>query len=112
MQLGKAALVREVSRVCEVPLSEAKTILEAMFDSLVRALKDGERVELRNFGTFSVQQRRGRRARNPRTGLLIQVEPKKVLRFKAGKDLDEMLNGEGEPADVAPAPDLVKSASV
>ncbi|MCE7882655.1 MAG: SDR family oxidoreductase [Actinobacteria bacterium ATB1] len=87
MKLCKDELVREVARVCEVSLKDAKTILEAMLDSMVSALQRWERIELRTFGTFYPRKRSARPGRNPRTGAPVDVGPKTVPRFKPAQDL-------------------------
>ena len=63
-----------------------------MFNQIIMALRDGDRVELRGFGAFSVKSRESRLGRNPRTGDAVKVEAKRVPAFKAGKDLRERLN--------------------
>ena len=65
-----------------------------MLDEITEALSDGNRVELRGFGAFSVKNRPPRAGRNPRTGEAVDVEEKWVPFFKAGKELRERLNGE------------------
>ena len=63
-----------------------------MFDQIIKALRDGDRVELRGFGAFSVKSRDSRMGRNPRTGDAVKVEAKRVPFFKTGKELRERLN--------------------
>ncbi|MCC6344539.1 MAG: HU family DNA-binding protein [Bryobacterales bacterium] len=94
MKLCKDELVREIARVCEVSLKDAKTILEAMLDSMVSALQRGERIELRTFGTFYPRKRSARPGRNPRTGAPVDVGPKTVPRFKPAQDLLNVVNRE------------------
>jgi integration host factor subunit beta len=65
--MTKAELIEEVSRVTESTFQEAATVVEVILDSIVKGLRDGERVELRGFGTFATRRRRARRGRNPRT---------------------------------------------
>ena len=65
-----------------------------IFDAIIGALANGQRVELRGFGAFSTRGRDARTGRNPRTGDAVPVEAKRVPYFKAGKELRERLNTE------------------
>ena len=72
---------------------DVENIVNAVFDEITQALADGNRVELRGFGAFSVKNRSARIGRNPRTGESVPVEEKWVPFFKTGKELRERLNG-------------------
>ncbi len=72
---------------------DVEKIVNTIFEEIVDALADGNRVELRGFGAFSVKQRDARIGRNPRTGEAVDVEEKHVPFFKAGKLLRDRLNG-------------------
>lgn len=67
-------------------------VVNTLFNEITTALANGNRVELRGFGAFSVRTREARRGRNPRTGETVNVPAKKVPFFKCGKDLKEQLN--------------------
>jgi integration host factor subunit beta len=71
---------------------DVERIINTVFDKIVDALGNGDRVELRGFGAFSVKERQSREGRNPRTGESVQVEAKRVPFFKTGKELRERLN--------------------
>ncbi|WP_182084219.1 integration host factor subunit beta [Aureimonas sp. ME7] len=71
---------------------DVETIVNAIFDEVTQALCEGNRVELRGFGAFSVKNRPPRAGRNPRTGEAVDVEEKWVPFFKTGKELRERLN--------------------
>ncbi len=71
---------------------DVENIINAILDEITEALANGDRVELRGFGAFSVKQRDARVGRNPRTGEKVQVEAKCVPFFKTGKDLRDRLN--------------------
>lgn len=73
---------------------DVENIVNAILDEISNALADGDRVELRGFGAFSVKNRGARTGRNPRTGEQVQVEEKWVPFFKTGKDLRERLNSD------------------
>jgi len=73
---------------------DVERIVNTILDEIVRALANGDRVELRGFGAFSVKYRKARMARNPRTGEPVEVAEKKVPFFKTGKELRERLNAD------------------
>lgn len=68
-------------------------IVNTIFDEIIDAMANGDRVELRGFGAFSVKERQARTGRNPRTGESVEVEKKHVPFFKTGKLLRDRLNG-------------------
>ena len=72
---------------------DVERIVTTVFDEIASALSQGDRVELRGFGAFSVKHRGSRVGRNPRTGEAVQVGEKRVPYFKTGKQLREKLNG-------------------
>jgi integration host factor subunit beta len=93
---------------------DAEVIVNAVFDSMTDALRAGERIEIRGFGSFVVKQRRAREGRNPKTGELVAVAAKRVPFFKVGKELKQRVDrhphertapGPGEP----PPPQRVMS---
>ncbi|GAB4360377.1 MAG: integration host factor subunit beta [Oricola sp.] len=71
---------------------DVENIVNAVFDEITESLAQGNRVELRGFGAFSVKNRPAREGRNPRTGEKVAVEEKWVPFFKTGKELRERLN--------------------
>ncbi len=77
-------------------LRDVEKIVDTLFEEITAALADGNRVELRGFGAFSVKHREARMGRNPRTGESVHVEAKRLPFFKTGKGLRERLNGEKE----------------
>jgi len=72
---------------------DVERIVGTIFDEIINALSNGNRVELRGFGAFSVKKRDARTGRNPRTGESVPVEQKYVPFFKTGKLLRDRLNG-------------------
>jgi len=72
---------------------DVENIVNAILDEITHALVNGDRVELRGFGAFSVKNRPARVGRNPRTGDKVDVGEKSVPFFKTGKELRERLNG-------------------
>jgi len=71
---------------------DIERIIGTVFDEIIDAMSNGNRVELRGFVSFSVKQREARRGRNPRTGETVDVEEKHVPFFKTGKLLRDRLN--------------------
>ena len=71
---------------------DVERIVGTIFDEIIDAMANGDRVELRGFGAFSVKKREARRGRNPRTGEAVPVEEKHVPFFKTGKLLRDRLN--------------------
>ena len=90
--MTRADLTEEVHQAIGTPLKESDEVVSAIFDSIVRALRTGDKVEIRGFGVFHTRQRRGRIARNPKTGARVEVPPKRIPFFKPSKELRELLN--------------------
>jgi len=80
---------------------DVERIVSTVFDEITGALANGDRVELRGFGAFSVKRRPSRTGRNPRTGEPVEVEAKSVPFFKAGKELRDRLNEDFTPGEGA-----------
>ncbi len=90
---GKAHIVDAVVDAVEgLTKKQAAEAFDAVFASITSYLKDGERVTLPGFGSFSVTERAARTGRNPATGASIQIAASKNARFKAGKDLKDAVN--------------------
>ena len=83
-RLGKPELVETVAEAIDIDRTEADRIVEALFDSIVRALNRGE-VQIRGFGSFGVRERSARIGRNPKTGTPVAVPPKRVAFFALSK---------------------------
>ncbi len=66
-------------------------ILNGTFEAMIDALAKGEKIEIRGLGSFKVKERDGRKARNPKTGEIVEVPPKKMVHFKMGKILKAQL---------------------
>jgi integration host factor subunit beta len=73
---------------------DVENIVNAILNEIIGALAQGDRVELRGFGAFSVKSRPARTGRNPRTGAHVSVDQKCVPFFKTGKEMRERLNRE------------------
>ena len=91
-RLTKEDLIEELARVIEIPRKEAHLILEAICDSIVHALRTGDKVELRGFGSFRTRERGPRVGRNPKTGAQVQVPAKRIAFFKPSQELTALIN--------------------
>jgi len=92
--MTKADLVEEIARVIEMSRKDSEVILEAILDGVARSLIAGDKFEIRGFGSFRIRQRQGRVGRNPKTGVRVDVPPKRVPYFKPSKDLKALINQE------------------
>jgi integration host factor subunit beta len=92
--MTKAELIEEVSRVIEMTRKDSEVIVEAIFDSVVRALRTGDKIEIRGFGSFRTRQRQSRIGRNPKTGTRVDVPAKRIPYFKPSKELKDLVNPE------------------
>src|SRR5215813_1681877 len=85
----KKEIVKQISESIEETQLKTKEIVQQTFDAIVETLLRDGRIELRNFGVFEVKRRKARKARNPRTGAPVDVEPKNVDTFQPGKEMEE-----------------------
>ncbi len=99
--MTKADLVEEVARVVEVTRKDSEVIVETIFGSIVRSLQNGEKIEIRGFGSFRTRERDGRIGRNPKSGERVDVPPKTIPFFKPSKELRDVVNG-GPPPPALP----------
>jgi integration host factor subunit beta len=91
----KRELIEEVAQLYpRFSRRDAEVMVNAVFESMTNALAQGERIEIRGFGSFIVKQRAAREGRNPRTGTLVSVVAKKVPLFKVGKELRLRVDGQ------------------
>lgn len=90
--MTKADLVEQVATEAEMTKKDAEQLVEIIFDSIIGALNNGEKIELRGFGSFRVRQRDARKGRNPKTGTAVEIPAKRVAYFKPGKELKEVIN--------------------
>jgi integration host factor subunit beta len=91
--MTKSRLIRQLSEQRNIPNADALTVVETVFESIAGALERGDKAELRGFGTFGLKERRAREGRNPKTGESVKVEAKRVMFFKAGKEMRERVDG-------------------
>jgi integration host factor subunit beta len=90
--MNKSQLIKTLADRQGISLDEASVIVNTFFDSIKDSLKRGDRVEIRGFGSFKIKEYEGYQGRNPSTGEMVQVKPKRLPFFRVGKDLKEYLN--------------------
>ena len=93
--MTKADLIEEVSGAVEMTRKESEVIVESILDSIVKALRSGDKVEIRGFGSFRTRRRQPRIGRNPKTGTRVEVPAKKIPYFKPSKELKDVVNNSG-----------------
>jgi integration host factor subunit beta len=102
--MTKADLVEEITQAGDLTRRDSEVIVETIFASVVDALKRGEKIEIRGFGSFRIRQRNPRTGRNPKTGVQVQVPAKRVAYFKPSKEMRDLVNARADvPAPEAPA---------
>jgi integration host factor subunit beta len=94
--MNKSELVEALAEKGKMTRKKAEDVVDLIFDSMVEAMKGGDRIEIRGFGSFVVKDYGSYRGRNPRTGQSIEVKPKKLPFFKVGKELRERVDEEEE----------------
>jgi len=90
--MNKSDLVEALATQKNLTYKRAEEIVNLIFDSMSDAMVNSERIEIRGFGSFVVKDYRGYQGRNPKSGEVIQVKPKKLPFFKVGKDLREKVD--------------------
>jgi integration host factor subunit beta len=90
--MTKADLVEKVTAAGELTRRDGEIIVETIFDAVIGALKGGDKIEIRGFGSFRTRQRNPRIGRNPKTGERVEVPAKKVPYFKPSKELRDLVN--------------------
>ncbi|MEM6732964.1 MAG: integration host factor subunit beta [Myxococcota bacterium] len=91
--MTKSELIRAVSeRLPHLPARDLEIVVNTIFDTMTDALKLGDRIEIRGFGSFTVRKRRARTGRNPKTGETIEVPQKRVPFFTVGHDLKKRVD--------------------
>jgi integration host factor subunit beta len=90
--MTKADLIEAVARATELARKDAEVVVEEIFENIIQALNRGEKIELRGFGSFRMRRREARRGRNPKTGAPVDIPAKRVVYFKPGKELKELIS--------------------
>tara|TARA_B110000261_G_C13047555_1_gene342900 strand:+ start:72 stop:401 length:330 start_codon:yes stop_codon:yes gene_type:complete len=106
MSLIKSQLIQNITDLNpHLYIKDVERIISTIFSEITKSLAEGRRVELRGFGAFSVQHRKARIGRNPRTGAAVEVEEKYIPRFKTGKELRIKLNSSTNSQPSKPSTD-------
>lgn len=90
--MTKADLINMISEQAKITRVKAEVVVNTIFGSMVDALTNDDRIEIRGFGSFVNREYSAYRGRNPRTGEVIHVKSKKLPFFKVGKELKEEIN--------------------
>ncbi|MSN24336.1 MAG: integration host factor subunit beta [Geobacter sp.] len=91
--MTKSELIEKVVQTHSMlNMKVSEVVVNTVFDSIEEALKSGDKVEIRGFGSFTIRERLGREARNPKSGEVVRIPSKKTPFFKTGKDLKERVN--------------------
>jgi integration host factor subunit beta len=90
--MNKAKLTQKVSERMDIPSKAAKVVVNTIFDSMRESLEKGEGIEIRGFGSFVVRNYGAYKGRNPKTGKIVDVAPKKLPYFKVGKEMKGLVN--------------------
>src|SRR6201996_2730783 len=97
--MTKADLVEEVTQLGDLTRRDGEVIVDTIFDSVIHALKSGDKIEIRGFGSFRTRQRQPRIGRNPKTGAKVEVPAKRVPYFKPSKELRDLVNPKQKEPD-------------
>ena len=91
--MTKSELIEKLSEANGIlTRKDSEQIISIVFDAMADALLEGDKVEIRGFGSFTVRAREPREARNPKSGMLVRIPAKKIPFFKTGKELRERVN--------------------
>jgi DNA-binding protein HU-beta len=90
--MTKADLIEGLANKLSLNRVDAEKAVNVVLDDIIAALKQGERVNISGFGTFSVSERQARSGRNPKTGETIEISASRSAKFKPGKQLKDSLN--------------------
>lgn len=91
--MTKSELVAVLAgKQCHLSYEVVENAMKEVFESMNKALQNGERIEIRGFGSFDLRHRATRNARNPKTGAIVITNSKYIVHFKPGKELKEKVN--------------------
>jgi integration host factor subunit beta len=90
--MNKSELIKSLADEVAISVDEASVVVNSFFECMKKALMEGNRVEIRGFGSFKIKDYAAYAGRNPRTGERVMVEPKRLPFFRAGKELKEFIN--------------------
>ena len=90
--MNKSELIETLAQEVNLPLRDASSITNTILEQMIETLAVGDSIEIRGFGSFVVKEYQSYMGRNPKTGMKINVPPKKLPFFKVGKDLKDRVN--------------------
>lgn len=90
--MNKSELIKTLAEENAISSDDATLVVNMFFDSVRHALLAGQRVEIRGLGSFKIKEYQGYSGRNPKTGEIVAVSPKRLPFFRAGKELKEFIN--------------------
>ncbi len=90
--MNKSELIKALAEQSNISTDEATTVVNTFVDTMKNSMLEGDRVEIRGFGSFKVKEYEGYSGRNPRTGEQVKVESKRLPFFRPGKELKDYLN--------------------
>ena len=96
--MTKADLVDKVTALGDLTRRDGEIIVDTLFEAVIGALKSGDKIEIRGFGSFRTRQRNSRVGRNPKTGDKVDVPAKRVPFFKPSKELRDQVNPKSDAA--------------
>ena len=100
--MTKSELVRALSeKLPELRQRDVELAVNCMLEQMTKALEDGERIEIRGFGSFNIHQRPPRLARNPKTGESVDLPAKTVVHFKSGEQMRDRVDATRDKSDIA-----------
>jgi integration host factor subunit beta len=94
--MTKADLIHVIAENGKLQHKQSEQVVSMIFDMMSEALRSDQRIEIRGFGSFVNRTYASYQGRNPKTGQIVQVPPKKVPFFKVGKELKEMVDAGSE----------------
>ena len=105
--MTKSGLIEEVAkRTPHISKKDMEVVVNTIFDSMIDALREGERIEIRGFGSFQVKIREAREGRNPKTGEPVHISAKRTPFFKVGKEFKEKVDASPDVVEnLAASPD-------
>ena len=98
--MTKADLVDKVTSLGDLTRRDGEVIVDTLFESVIGALKSGDKIEIRGFGSFRTRQRKSRIGRNPKTGERVDVPAKRVPFFKPSKELRDTVNAKTHGGEI------------
>lgn len=91
-EMNKSELIKELAEQCDISHENAALVVHTFVETMKTALIDGDRIEIRGFGSFKIKEYGAYSGRNPKTGQSVSVVPKRLPFFRAGKELKEFIN--------------------